>query len=217
MSQKAKFLESEGNAWFTRNTKRRADAKSTLFTSLDSLQLKPKRVLEIGCANGLNLEEIRTRFDAECYGIEPSCDAVGNGRRTFPDIDLRVGTAEQLPFDEGFFDTVMFGFCLYLCDPEDHFTIAREANRVLGDPGFLVVYDFLSSVPYRRPYAHKEGIFSHKMEFSRMFLWHPSYRLLHRTYLEHQAVPSFEPDEAVTIDILRKDSSHAFPLKEASD
>ena len=207
---KSAFLDGEGDAWFARNEASFGATDDELERALQSLQVSPRRILEIGCSNGYRLEKMRTRFNADCFGIDPSSHAIASGKISYPGLSLGVGTADTLPFSDAAFDLVIFGFCLYLCDPVDYFEIVSEANRVLSDPGWLVIHDFLTLSPRRRQYSHLPGIFSHKMEFSRLFTGNPAYRLLARRYLEHTMEHSFDPDDAVSIDILRKDATRMF-------
>ena len=51
--------------------------------------------------------------------------------KKFPDVKLKIGTAEKLKFEDDKFDLIIFGFCLYLCDREDLIKIVDETNRVL--------------------------------------------------------------------------------------
>ena len=46
-----------------------------------------------------------------------------------------MGTADKLPFEDQSVDILVYGFCLYLCDREDMFNIAAEANRVIKSSG----------------------------------------------------------------------------------
>ena len=175
------------------------------------LGVKPNAVLEVGCGAGHRLALLQRRFGAECHGLEPSAEAIAHGRAQYPDLLFEQGTAETLSYPDDRFDVVIFGFCLYLCDPRDHFRIAWQADRVLRDGGYLVIHDFLAPAPYSNAYAHRAGILSHKMEWSRMFAWSPAYRLIARQYLEHQTALSFAADEQISVDVLRKDRQIAFP------
>jgi ubiquinone/menaquinone biosynthesis C-methylase UbiE len=203
-------LEGEGDAWFERNKTKLGLVPDEIERVIESLQLRPKRILEIGCSNGHKLEKLRERFNAECVGIDPSEQAIANGKVLYPCLSLTVGTADSLRFHEGRFDLVIFGFCLYLCDPADYFRIAAEADRVLFESGSLVIFDFFTASPQRRPYSHLPGLYSHKMEFSRLFTANPAYRLVMRHYCEHGRELSYDPDESMVIDVLRKDSVRAF-------
>jgi SAM-dependent methyltransferase len=210
-SQKEVFLGGEGDAWYGRNLRHLLEpGPDIVLTTLEEIRIAPKSVLEIGCANGYRVAQICERFGAVGSGIEPSGKAVADGRGRFPSLTLEIGTADALPFADGQFDLVVFGFCLYLVDPRLHLRCVAEADRVLAEGGVLVIYDFIEPVPYYNEYAHRPGIRSHKMEFSRFFLASPAYKLLHRNMMtsEHR-VPA--PDQAVGVDALAKNYATAFP------
>lgn len=178
MIQKEVFLESEGDAWFARNRDVLQNPEhlsdDPVLKFLDRQTKRPERVLEIGCADGWRLSELLRRYGAKCYGVDPSAEAV---RNACAGVQIRQGTADALPFDDESFDLVIFGFCLYLCDPKDYFKIAAEADRVLKAGGMISIYDFDTPYPYANDYSHLDGVVSHKMEFPRMFTWQPAYTL----------------------------------------
>ncbi|OKO76734.1 hypothetical protein AC629_32525 [Bradyrhizobium sp. NAS80.1] len=208
-SQKEVFLQSEGDAWYARNQEYlRGSGPDIVLTTLQEIGISPKSVLEIGCANGYRIAGICEQFGARGFGIEPSSNAVADGRSRYPALSLDVGTADRLPFADGQFDLVIFGFCLYLVDPRLHLRCVAEADRVLADHGFLVIYDFIEPVPYHNRYAHLEGVCSYKMEFSRYFLASPAYRLLRRNMIGPGAP---KPDDSVGVDFLSKNLTAAFP------
>jgi ubiquinone/menaquinone biosynthesis C-methylase UbiE len=207
--QKEAFLSDEGDAWFKRNQEKLlSNSLSPVKDSLDALKIQPKKILEIGCANGYRLEELKQKYNAKCYGVEPSLAAVQDAKK-YPGIDVRQGTAEKLPYEDHFFDVVIFGFCLYLCDPKDFFRIAAEADRVLQNNGFLVILDFLPTQPYKNKYTHKEGLYSHKLEWQKMFSWNPAYSLLNRTLVVRDE-KSLEEDKRTAVDILCKNTDSGF-------
>src|SRR5262252_2976880 len=111
-SQKSVFLEGEGDAWYRRNLQHlRAGGPDIVLTTLQEMRVAPKSVLEIGCANGYRVAQICQQSAAQGYGIEPSAEAVADGRSRYPLLSLEVGTADALPFADGQFDLVIFGFC----------------------------------------------------------------------------------------------------------
>jgi len=67
-------------------------------------------------------------------------------------VHAEYGSADDLPFESDSFDGVIFGFCLYLCDHEDLFKIAQEADHVLRKKSWLVIKDFFSLRPVSRDY-----------------------------------------------------------------
>lgn len=215
--QKQVFMAGEGDAFYTRNQSvltgdERIAAGDPLLPFLAEMKPFPARVLEIGCANGWRLNRLRALGATACHGIDPSQAAITQGAQDYPALHLRVGTAESLPFADAAFDLVVFGFCLYLCDPGDHFRIAAEADRVLADGGALVIYDFDPPQPYRNPYAHQPGVHAYKMDFSRLFLAHPHYTLRDKRSAAHGPAGRANPDDRLGLHWLVKDAATAWPL-----
>lgn len=64
----------------------------------------PKRVCEVGCNVGWNLEYLRRLGAEELYGVEPLTYAVSRARARNPMFNVLQGTAFDLPFRDNFFD-----------------------------------------------------------------------------------------------------------------
>lgn len=209
--QKRAFLEGEGDRWFQRNAAHLSGGERDVVTSaIGTLGLKAKSVLEIGSANGHRLASIATALGARCAGVDPSAAAIESGLKQYPDLDLRIGSADDLPFDDGAFDMVIVGFCMYLVDPSLHLRTVGEVDRVLADKGTLAVFDFIADKPYFNDYSHLPGLRAHKMEFSKLFLAHPAYSLVHRQ-LGQKNEHFLAPDLREGVDVLVKDMAAAFP------
>jgi SAM-dependent methyltransferase len=213
-SQKAAFLAGEGDQWFERNARKMAadPAQDLIIAELKQVRLAPTRVLEIGCSNGWRLEAMRKVWGCAAFGIDPSAKAVQEGAAVFPDLVLKTGTAEALPFADHNFDLVVLGFCLYLCDRGDLFRIAQEVDRALADGGHLAILDFFSAIPYRNRYAHLAGVYAYKMDYAAMFAWNPAYTLLRQTKLSHDGQRGGVPsrDDLIAVSVLRKDEAAAY-------
>ncbi len=129
--QKQAFLEGEGDAYFLRNQGRGSGPEDPVLRVISRLKLNPTSLLEIGCGSCDRLAILSEKSGAECFGVDPSKAAVDAGRERFAGLNLEIGTADSLPVPADRFDLVIFGFCLYLVDPVDYFSVAREAYRVL--------------------------------------------------------------------------------------
>lgn len=211
MKQKEIFLQSEGDAWFTRNQqgvagRKLPDDDALLREIIDFLLVNTGgrvKVFEVGCGDGTRLAWLKNNLNADCYGIEPSAQAVAASRAK--GINVLQGTADALPFGSQSFDIVIFGFCLYLCDRDDLFRIASEADRILRSPGWLMIMDFYSPIPRARTYHHRPGVQSFKMDYRTLFAWHPDYECMtHKVRHHGEAIHTDAPDEWVAVSVLRK-------------
>ncbi len=212
-SQKETFLTGEGDAWYQRNREATGQAgyfdKDPVVAAVGEITRSPLeaggplRLLEVGASNGGRLVRLRELYQVDVVGIEPSSAAVADAQ--LRGLDVTVGTADALPYASAAFDVVVFGFCLYLCDPVDLFRIASEADRVLKSHGWIIIHDFFASIPTARPYSHRPGIYSRKMDYRTLFDWHPSYTCYSHKVGRHQT-DMFEddPDEWVATSVLRK-------------
>lgn len=201
--QSKAFLEGEGEAWLKRNKgKLPVEDDPVLFALEMYPEINPKKVLEIGCADGWRLKKLQSIYKCEITGVEPG--AVHGGGEW-----IYRGTADDLPFSQqsrAAFDLVIYGFCLYLCDREDLFRIAAEGDRVLKDRGYLVVYDFHAPRPFAREYVHRKPLKSYKMDYSKLWLANPAYSLVTRQYFGSD-------DDQTSVVILQKDIGAAWPIK----
>lgn len=168
------FLSGEGAAWLERNKDKLPPEYDPVQPTIDAIA--PERewqVLEIGCANGWRLRQIHQKHGCQAYGIDPGIGmpVVDN------DINIYPGVADSLNYKSHTFNIVIYGFCLYLCDPEDYFNIAAEGDRVLKPGGYMVIYDFYAPyTPHANDYKHRDGIKSYKRDFSSLWTWHPNYK-----------------------------------------
>jgi SAM-dependent methyltransferase len=206
VNQKSIFLGSEGDAWFERNRTLESKELDYIDKSIYSQISGCASILEIGCADGKRLKNIGMR-DLEprkLVGIDPSQRAVAAGKMIAPELDLRVGTADSLPKDE-VFDSVILGFCLYLCDRNLLSKIVSEVDRVLNEDGILIIVDFDPAYPRQRKYRHYVGVWSYKMDYSTLFTAYPHFVLANKTPMSHQGDSwTIDESERVAIWTIRK-------------
>lgn len=205
--QKDVFLEAEGDAWLNRNAvalEKRDWQEDAVCKKIATLfPDRQARILEIGCGEGSRLQYLARTYGHAVSGIEPSAAAVAKACER--GVSAVQGTADQLPFADQSFDVVIFGFCLYLCDDAHLFTIAREGDRVLSNHGWLLILDFDVPAPVYKPYHHRAGIQSRKMDYKSLFLWHPAYTLASYDKFHHGTGQwTDEVDEWVSLACLRK-------------
>ncbi len=212
--QEDTFLNGEGDKWFERNIYKMGQnpAEDPVLRMLEKYRpitpstLGPRgpRTVEFGCANGWRLEEIRKMFGNFCAGVDPSTDALRNGAAKYKEISFHRGTMTAHPFSANSFGLVIYGFCLYVADPEDYFEIVAQGNNILLDSGHMLIYDFDADHPHAVPNHHVDGLMTYKMDFSRLWLAHPHYRMVD---------VAVYPD-GTRVTLLQKDMKGAFPVEE---
>lgn len=176
-SQSLRFLAGEGDAYFNRNPL--ADEFSAGWVENVLAQHVPHAgsILEVGCGEGRRLAALSSIRDdiGLLIGIDPSGQAVRHGVELWPHLDLRVGVAEDLSAIDYKVDLVFFGFCLYLCDRNSLFRIADSAHNILHPGGAIAILDFDPPTPAKRRYAHLDGLWSYKMDYSKLWTGNPEY------------------------------------------
>jgi ubiquinone/menaquinone biosynthesis C-methylase UbiE len=216
------FAAGEADAWYYRNqahlqSNSRSYVVDEIIEVLGPFKPEINSILEIGCGNGVKLEQLAEFFAAKGEGIEPSKRAVSDGnerlRRCGRSIKLVVGTADKLPYGSAQFDLVYFGFCLYLIDRERLFLSVAEADRVLKTGGFLSIFDFDPSVMHKRDYHHKSGMFSYKNRYDGLFTASGHYHLVSKRSFSHGG-RTFVKDsnERLSLTVLYKEPD-PYPLR----
>ena len=102
---------------------------------LDLVELKKGKVLDVGAGLGVLLSELNS---FEKYALECSEATIGQGRGIYKNINWALGDAQQLPFDDNFFDLVISSHTLehILNDKK----AVEEMHRVLKARGQLILY-----------------------------------------------------------------------------
>jgi SAM-dependent methyltransferase len=95
-----------------------------------------QRALDVGCGPGALTAALVDLLGAETVSaIDPSAPFVAANRERFPDVDVRQGAAESLPFDDDVFDLVLAQLVVhFMADPVAGL---REMGRV-AKPGGVV-------------------------------------------------------------------------------
>jgi hydroxymethylpyrimidine kinase/phosphomethylpyrimidine kinase len=118
------------DVWFDKN---RAVFESELLAEKHFLE-SPENAVSIGVGSGLFASRLGIR-----YGVEPARGMAELARKR--GIEVKQGTAEDVPYPDGHFDTVLMSTILsYIKDPR---RAAGEAFRILK-PGGHVVVSFLT-------------------------------------------------------------------------
>lgn len=130
------------DAWFEENLNVLASEVRLLQHMLGDA---PGETLSVGCGSGLFEHILRAEYDIVIeQGVEPAEGMAEIARAR--GLEVRSGTAEELPHEDGSFDTVLLnGIPSYVADLPRAF---REAHRVLRSDGHVVVLDVPAESSY---------------------------------------------------------------------
>jgi SAM-dependent methyltransferase len=105
--------------------------------------------------------------------VEISADAIGDGRKRYPDIEFLSGLACDLPVETGRqLDLVIISFVLHWIDRSTLLRSVAEIDRVVRPLGHLVIADFLRAAPERVDYHHLPGadVWTYKQDYAEVFV-----------------------------------------------
>jgi len=99
--------------------------------------LTGRRVLEVGSGTGRFLAALAGR--ARAWGVDPAPEMLEVARGRAHATGLKLGTAEELPFKDGWFERAVMWLVVHLLDRPRAFA---ELHRVLAPDGRLAIATF---------------------------------------------------------------------------
>ena len=152
-----RFFDRQAAGWDERTMAGSAEHLATLAAGLDSLELKPERVLDLGCGTGAGTLFLAREFPtASIRGIDLSGEMIASAQSKIgldPDarVTFRVGDASKLPFGDGSFDLVT---------QVNMPVFFKEIARVLRPGGGVVIS---SSLGDQTPFSTPERLVRRKL------------------------------------------------------
>ena len=109
------------------------------------------KILEVGSNIGLQLQFLQRAGFNNLYGIEISPYAVELSKRLTKGINIIQGSAQDIPFKDGYFDLVFTSGVLIHIYPDDLNIVIREIYRCASGYiwGFEYYADKYTEIPYR--------------------------------------------------------------------
>ncbi len=202
-------LESEGNNWFLRNKDHLGKGFDIPLFLLELYSIKPKKTLEIGAANGCRLTKIYERYISDCTGVEPSQEAIEDGKSKYPFIKFVRSTCENSNLQKRKFDLIIVNFVFHWIYREKLLIYIEKIDKALEEGGYLLIGDFGTEYFFKRKYHH--------LKDANFYTWKmPCWELFTKTgkYLEiaklrfnhdtHKLSPDIDIDNMGTIVLLKK-------------
>ncbi|HEY8803518.1 MAG TPA: methyltransferase domain-containing protein [Clostridium sp.] len=103
------------------------------------------KILDVGCGMGVTVERLKSLYNLDSYGVDPSLKLLGLGKKKYGNHHIEIGKGEELPHKNGFFKGVMAECTMSLMD--DFKKTISESYRVLQDKGYFIVSDVYARRP----------------------------------------------------------------------
>jgi SAM-dependent methyltransferase len=105
--------------------------------------LRGRRVLDVGTGTGTLATYLAERHACKVWAVDASPEMLEVARRRVPEsVGLKVGSAEALPFKDGWFERAAMRLVVHLLDRPRAFA---ELHRVLRPDGVLAIATFDST------------------------------------------------------------------------
>ena len=169
------YLDVEADAFHARN---HADSdpralrphKQRILERLARAGVRPRKVIEFGCAYGDLLNHFAVEHDAQAFGVEPSGRAVAKGLEAYEGRARlsRGAIAENQvcsdPSQRGTFDLVVVDDVFCWVSRETLFQSVANIDGLLADGGHLYIQEFapLHQSRNRNHHAGDEEVWCHK-------------------------------------------------------
>ena len=129
-------------------------------------KIRPNSILEIGCANGIKLNEYQINLKSKInYGIDLSSKAIKSGRKKFKKLKLIKLSSLEIEKIKMKFDLIICGFFLYLLDREEIFKQFDLIHKKLNKDGYLIVQDCDPLFKHTNPSVHNKNLKTFKMSY----------------------------------------------------
>lgn len=107
------------------------------------------KILDLGCGTGRFLEFAN-------YGVDISPRMIEVAQSKFPDTQIKEGSVSEIPFENGFFDTIYSLHVIMHLNPEITAGFLKESHQKLNQNGKLI-FDFPSKKRRKLVNYHSEN------------------------------------------------------------
>lgn len=118
--------------------------------------LIPGKLLEVAIGTGYPFAQFFNEKGYKVFGIDISPDLINKCSQLYPDIDCKVGCAEELPYPENFFD------CVYCFHSTWYFSdLIKAISQMIRvvRPGGIVIFDIENRNNIKIERAYRKHVF----------------------------------------------------------
>lgn len=160
-------LSKQYNTWFTEHDEKtlKYDKESRKsFYSFINFETKGKKLLDIACGSGHDLQHYRDVLWCDVYGVDASEGEAGLANKRLGTDTVKIGYSHALPYEDNSFDIIVSKYAPQ--GFEDISLFYQEVNRVLKSGGYFLILTthpmrhFLEKTEKPRDYFKREIVTS---------------------------------------------------------
>ncbi len=123
-----------------------------LFKS-NSIELKNKIIIDIGCAGGNTISLLKNLGASEknICGIDLREKRLNIAKKSFPKANFELMDARKIKFPDQSFDFInVFTVLTSILDSDHRHSVSKELVRILRPGGYILYYDFRFNNPFNK-------------------------------------------------------------------
>ncbi|MDC0875598.1 methyltransferase domain-containing protein [Candidatus Pelagibacter sp.] len=185
----------EGDNWFKRNFKLYSqDIKDINITNLIKINsIEPKSILEIGCANGMKLNQYQDEFKSKInYGIDLSKKSINHGKKKYKKLKLLKLSSLEIEKIKINFDLIICGSFLYLLDRELIFKQFDLIFKKLNKNGYLIIQGFDPLFKHTNKNIHSKNLKSFKMSYDNFLEESGLFKMIYKKKNNSKLIKSYD-------------------------
>jgi ubiquinone/menaquinone biosynthesis C-methylase UbiE len=124
-------------------------SREALYDQLPK-SLKNKRVLDLGCGDGIDLEHLLS-LGAEAHGLDASKELLQIAKKKMPNATFANASFQSIPYEDNSFDLIYSKYAIQTVDDVD--LVFQEVHRVLkvgGDFLYVAVHPLRQFIEKKR-------------------------------------------------------------------
>jgi ubiquinone/menaquinone biosynthesis C-methylase UbiE len=126
---------------FAKGTTIHNDISRAAYYAMLQFDMRGKRILDVGCGDGYDIEQLYDKGVNEIYGLDSSTELITLAKsrltKKIPEENFKEGLMENLPYKNEYFDVVLSKYVLQTS--YDVPLVLKEMDRVLR-PGGVIAY-----------------------------------------------------------------------------
>jgi len=179
--------QEDGDKWYQRNKKKLTTTGDQILKIIKKNNLRPKEVLEVGCANGYRLRKLKQLYGCRLMGVDLSYDAAEYGRSKYH-VPIWCGPFEKSTF-LGLHDLVILNYVLEYVDRDKLLYFLHRVNQNLVEGGHLIIGEFIpttESFCKTREKHSKDQKYVYKNYYPEILTHTGLYELVDELYYNHK-------------------------------